>query len=77
MCMYCEIDWSQKDNEEICKRKSSSVAEYATDLLKAIGHSSDLDVKKNGMLRSPVNQMVYGQGAEEMFFFAESGHPIF
>ena len=28
-----------------------------------IGHSSDLDLKKNGMLRPPINQMVCGTGS--------------
>ena len=31
MSMYNDIDWNPKDNEDISKRNSSSVAEYAKD----------------------------------------------
>ena len=36
MRMYNDIDWSQKDNDEICKSNSSNVAEYATDFPKGL-----------------------------------------
>ena len=43
-----------------CKRNSAVVAENAKDFPKDTVHSLDLDLKKNGMLRSLINQMVYG-----------------
>ena len=43
-----------------CKRNSAVVAENAKDFPKDTVHSLDLDLKKNVMLRSLINQMVYG-----------------
>ena len=58
MSMYSAVDWSRKGNEESCPSSSSSVAAFSRKFLEDIGHSSDPDLKKNGVLHLLTNQTV-------------------
>ena len=53
MSMYNDIDWDQKRNEEVRKQNSDD------------GHSSDQEMKKNGMGLSPTNLMGNGTAPQK------------
>ena len=78
--MCNDIDLSQKKTmKNFGKHTSSSVAKFAKHFPEGSGHSSEMDLKKKGVLRPLINQMVYGDNfaKELMTLFAESGHPVF
>ena len=60
MSMYNDIDWTRKDNREVCLNNSSNFAEYAKNCSKDIEQFSDLDVKSCGTPRFTIKQMDYG-----------------
>ena len=62
MSMYNDTDWGRKDIEQLVDRILQVLPQMPEALLKSIGHSSELDLKENGMLHSPTNQMVRGTG---------------
>ena len=59
--MYNDIDWTSKDNREVCLNNSSNFAEYANSCSKETVNSfSDLDVKSSGTPRFTIKRMDYG-----------------
>ena len=67
MSMYDDIDWDEKATKKIAHRISQVLLHMPQGFPKDIGHSPDLDLKKNGMLRSLTNQTVTKEVEEHRY----------
>ena len=80
MSMFNDIMWGSEDNERECIANSTLVSLFAKRCPAGpVGHSSDLDQKRSGILLTLIGHKEKGDRVAELMMikFGESGHPVF
>ena len=80
MSRFSDISWGSENNERECVANATLVTIFAKRFHQDVGHSSDLDQKRSGVLPFFFDrpQGEWDRVAELMMIkFGESGHPVF